>query len=155
MSDIGETLNHLADVVAENHKLKAEVGALKERAEQAEIERDALKEALREIGNKAGAPSMSYAPHIERREFIARIQQIAAIVVKALVSPPPPDHSGERDKAIEEVLAEAEEYVEIAAKFLKYQRPGKEFYPNREGAEACLGRIQALLSKTTMSNNEQ
>lgn len=43
-------------------------------------------------------------------------------------------------------LSEAKEYVQIAVKFLKYQTRGKEFYPNREGAEACLGRIQQALT---------
>ena len=126
MSDIGETLNHLADVVAENHKLKAEVGALKERAEQAEIERDALKSKLTEeqmnrVNNYADAKRLIEWIHDENRQpantaFTEGPERLVAYAVEAneyhlmspTPSPAPSEGESERDKALEGNFSDVE-----------------------------------------------
>ncbi len=44
----------------------------------------ALEEALREIGNIIGGPTMTYAPTVEPKEWAARAEKISARVVEAL-----------------------------------------------------------------------
>ena len=44
-------------------------------------------------------------------------------------------------------LREMMPYLERQIKFLKYQRLGREFWPNREEAEGCLGRAHAAIER--------
>jgi len=43
-----------------------------------------LVEALMEIGNVIGGPTMSYSPKVEREELLNRVQKVGKLVVKAL-----------------------------------------------------------------------
>jgi len=45
---------------------------------------EAKDEALRKIGNRIGAPTMSYAPEIERKEMAQRVLDVSRIVQGAL-----------------------------------------------------------------------
>lgn len=50
----------------------------------------------------------------------------------------------------ETLLEEAREariLLKHLIKFLKFQRPGKEFYPNREAGEACINRLETLIAQ--------
>lgn len=48
-----------------------------------------LRQALKEIGNRAGAPTMHYAPNIEREEQRASLDWISKRVREALTAPDP------------------------------------------------------------------
>lgn len=49
-------------------------------------------------------------------------------------------------KALREALTEALPWLERGEKFYKFQRPGREFFPNREEAEGVTNRVRAALS---------
>ena len=43
-------------------------------------ENEGLKESLYEIGNIIGSPTMKYAPTIERKELLSRIDKVSKVV---------------------------------------------------------------------------
>jgi hypothetical protein len=55
-----------------------------------EIEDMKHKEALEKIGNLIGAPTTHYLPEQQRKELLARLDKISAIVQEALGIPQPP-----------------------------------------------------------------
>jgi methyl-accepting chemotaxis protein len=57
------------------------------------------------------------------------------------------DRLRESNKALLEEAKEARTLLNHLIKFLKFQRPGKEFYPNREAGEACILRLETLIAK--------
>lgn len=64
-----------------------------------------------------------------------------------------PETAAERDR-LKEINAELLEAAKTsldtlkhAIIFFKYQRPGHEFYPNRESAEANIARLESIIAK--------
>lgn len=55
---------------------------------EAELQR--LREALRDIGNVIGGPTMGYEPSIERQELLKRVKRVFGLVEVALTSPSEP-----------------------------------------------------------------
>lgn len=57
-------------------------------------------------------------------------------------------HAAERKRSAKlvEALKMAMPFLERAPKFYKYQRPGREFWPNREDAEAALSDARTALA---------
>jgi len=58
--------------------------------------------------------------------------------------------AGKRPEGVEKLIEACKETIPILEHlmpFLKYQRPGKEFWPNREEGEGLLGRLQTALEE--------